>query len=93
MIPDLQTGTRDDLKELEKGTILEGACYIILASLAYRWAGFQGSFGGKKDPSSIAEFDANYQYQLKRRLIGKPSDLQNFILFIELRSKGLRKGP
>jgi hypothetical protein len=56
MILHLQTGTRDDLKELKKGATPEGACYKILTSLAYRWAGFHGSFGGKKDPSRATWF-------------------------------------
>lgn len=53
-IPDLQTGTRDEVKSLEEGVAPEGACYKLsrqLSSQTFTLAGFQGDFGGTKDSS------------------------------------------
>jgi hypothetical protein len=55
-IPNLQTGKRDELKKLEKGAVPEGACYMVLASCTYKWAGFLGSFGKTKDPDKPTWF-------------------------------------
>jgi hypothetical protein len=55
-IQKLQTGTRDELKRLERGAVPEGACYMILTSHTYKWAGFLGSFGQRKDPSKPTWF-------------------------------------
>jgi hypothetical protein len=53
-IPDLQTGTRDEVESLEEGVVPEGACYKLsrqLSSQTFRLAGFRGDFGGTKDLS------------------------------------------
>ena len=52
----LQTGKRDELKKLDKGAVPEGACYMVLASCTYKWAGFLGNFGKTKDPDKPTWF-------------------------------------
>ena len=55
-IPTLQMGTRADLKELKKGAVPEGACYMILPSHTFKWAGFRDSFHQRTDPTKPTWF-------------------------------------